>query len=136
MAMYVPSFFTGQIIVRFGAQRVCATGLFLLGLAAVAGITGISFGHFAVTLVLLGLGWNFGFIGGTTLLTECYRPAEREKVQGLNDFAVFGTVAVASLTSGKLLAWFGWGAVNIAVFPTVAVALSLILWMMLRRRTA
>jgi MFS family permease len=136
MAMYVPSFFTGQIIMRFGAQRVCAIGLFLLGCAATAGVLGISFGHFAVTLVLLGLGWNFGFIGGTTLLTECYRPAEREKVQGLNDFAVFGTVAIASLTSGKLLAGFGWVAVNIAIFPTVAVALTLILWLMLRRRTA
>jgi MFS family permease len=136
MAMYVPSFFTGQIIVRFGAQKVCFTGLFLLACAATAGILGISFGHFAVTLVLLGLGWNFGFIGGTTLLTECYRPAEREKVQGLNDFAVFGTVAVGSLISGKLLAWFGWAAVNIAIFPPIAVALTLILWLMLRRRRA
>ena len=136
MAMYVPSFFTGQIILRFGAERVCAAGLALLGCAATAGLLGISFGHFAVTLVLLGLGWNFGFIGGTTLLTECYRPAEREKVQGLNDFAVFGTVAVASLTSGKLLDWFGWGAVNAAIFPMVAVALSLILWVTMRRRRA
>lgn len=134
MAMYVPSFFTGQIIARFGAEKVCATGLILLVCAASAGLLGISFGHFAVTLILLGLGWNFGFIGGTTLLTDCYRPAEREKVQGLNDFAVFGTVAVASLTSGKLLDWFGWGAVNMAIFPTVAVALSLILWIMLKRR--
>ena len=136
MAMYVPSFFTGQIIVRVGAEKVCATGLFLLACAATAGVLGISFGHFAVNLVLLGLGWNFGFIGGTTLLTECYRPEEREKVQGLNDFAVFGTVAVASLTSGKLLAWFGWASVNIAIFPPIAVALTLILWLMFRRRPA
>jgi MFS family permease len=135
-AMFVPSFFTGQIIARFGAEKVCAIGLLLLGCAALAGLHGISFGHFAVNLILLGLGWNFGFIGGTTLLTDCYRPAEREKVQGLNDFAVFGTVAVASLTSGKLLDWFGWVSVNIAIFPTVAVALSLILWVMLRRRAA
>lgn len=134
MAMFVPSFFTGQIIARFGAERVCATGLLLLAGAATAGLLGISFGHFAVNLILLGLGWNFGFIGGTTLLTNCYRPAERERVQGLNDFAVFGTVAIASLTSGKLLDWFGWASVNIAVFPTVVVALSLILWIMLRRR--
>jgi predicted MFS family arabinose efflux permease len=135
-AMFVPSFFTGQIIARFGAEKVCATGLLLLGCAALAGLHGISFGHFAVNLILLGLGWNFGFIGGTTLLTDCYRPSEREKVQGLNDLAVFGTVAVASLTSGKLLDWFGWASVNIAIFPTVAVALSLILWVMLRRRAA
>ncbi|MGE0239338.1 MAG: MFS transporter [Parvibaculaceae bacterium] len=137
LAMYVPSFFTGQIIVRFGAEKICATGLVLLGCAAVAGLLGISFGHFAVNLILLGLGWNFGFIGGTTLLTECYRPAEREKIQGLNDFAVFGTVAVASLTSGKLLDWFGWAAVNIAIFPPVVLALALILWALAKRhRTA
>ncbi len=135
-AMFVPSFFTGQIISRFGAEKVCASGLLLLAGAGVAGLLGISFGHFAVNLILLGLGWNFGFIGGTTLLTDCYRPAERERVQGLNDFAVFGTVAVASLTSGKLLDWFGWASVNIAVFPTVALALSLILWIMLRRRNS
>jgi predicted MFS family arabinose efflux permease len=136
LAMFVPSFFTGQIIARFGAERVCATGLLLLACAALAGLLGISFGHFAVNLILLGLGWNFGFIGGTTLLTECYRPAEREKIQGLNDFAIFGTVAVASLTSGKLLDWFGWASVNIAVFPTVALALSLILWVMMKPRRA
>lgn len=135
LAMFVPSFFTGQIIARFGAERVCASGLLLLACAATAGLLGISFGNFAVNLILLGLGWNFGFIGGTTLLTECYRPAERERVQGLNDFAVFGTVAIASLTSGKLLDWFGWASVNIAVYPTVVVALSLILWIMLRRRS-
>jgi MFS family permease len=134
LAMYLPSFFTGRIIIRFGAERVCATGLVLLGCAAIAGLLGIGFGHFAVSLILLGLGWNFAFIGGTTLLTECYQPAEREKVQGLNDFAVFGTVAVASLTSGKLLDWFGWAAVNIAIFPTVALALTLILSTMVRRR--
>lgn len=136
LAMFVPSFFTGQIIARFGAEKVCAIGLLLLACAAIAGLLGISFGHFAVNLILLGLGWNFGFIGGTTLLTECYRPAEREKVQGLNDFAVFGTVAIASLTSGKLLDWFGWASVNIAIFPPIALALSLILWIMLKRRVA
>ena len=137
LAMFVPSFFTGQIIARLGAEKVCATGLALLGCAATAGLLGIGFGHFAVNLILLGLGWNFAFIGGTTLLTECYRPAEREKVQGLNDFAVFGTVAVASLTSGKLLDWFGWAAVNIAIFPMVAFAFALILWTMMKRlRTA
>jgi predicted MFS family arabinose efflux permease len=136
LAMFVPSFFTGQLIVRFGAERVCAAGLALLAGAAAAGLAGISFGHFAVNLILLGLGWNLGFIGGTTLLTECYRPAERERVQGLNDFAVFGTVAVASLSSGKLLDWYGWASVNIAVLPTVALALSLIFWAMMKRREA
>lgn len=134
LAMYVPSFFTGQVIARFGAERVCATGLLILAGAATAGLLGIGFGNFAMNLILLGLGWNLGFIGGTTLLTGCYRPAERERVQGLNDFVVFGTVAIASLTSGKLLDLFGWSSVNIAIYPTVAVALGLILWIMLRRR--
>ena len=135
LAMFVPSFFTGQIIARVGAEKVCATGLILLGCAATAGLLGISFGNFAVNLILLGLGWNFGFIGGTTLLTDCYRPSEREKIQGLNDFAVFGTVAVGSLISGKLLDWFGWSSVNLAVFPIGAVALSLILWAMTKRNS-
>jgi hypothetical protein len=90
-----------------------------------------------VGLILLGLGWNLGFIGGTTLLTQCYEPAEAAKVQAFNDFAVFGTVAVASLVSGQLLAWLGWLSVNVAVFPLVLVTLALIGWLALRgeRRT-
>jgi hypothetical protein len=75
---------------RFGAVSIAMCGLALLSGAALAGLHGITFGHFAINLVLLGLGWNFGFIGGTTLLTSCYRPEEREKVQALNDFVVFG----------------------------------------------
>lgn len=136
LAMYVPSFFTGHLIARFGTERIIALGLVILALAGAVAMAGVQLENFFAALMLLGLGWNFGFIGGTTLLTECYRSAEREKVQGLNDFAVFGTVAVASLVSGKLLDWFGWAAVNIAIFPTVALALSLILWAMVRRRRA
>jgi MFS family permease len=128
LAMFVPSFFTGNLIARFGAERVCMTGLALLAGAGIAGLAGIDFHFFAIDLILLGLGWNFGFIGGTTLLTHCYRPAEREKVQAFNDFVVFGMVAVASLTSGKLLDLHGWAGVNIAIFPAVALALALILW--------
>ena len=90
---------------------------------------GIQSQNFAVGLVLLGLGWNFGFIGGTTLLTTTYEAAERNKAQGLNDFLVFGTTALASLGSGKLLAWFGWNAVNYAVFPMVALSLVMIVWL-------
>lgn len=134
LAMFVPSFFTGSLITRFGAARISAIGMVLLVGAAVSGLMGIHFENFAVGLVLLGLGWNFGFIGGTTLLTTTYEPAERNKAQGLNDFLVFGTTALTSLSAGKLLAWFGWSAVNYAVFPMVALALAMIAWLALQKR--
>ncbi|MGE3830716.1 MAG: MFS transporter [Parvibaculaceae bacterium] len=136
LAMFVPSFFAGHMIARYGAVTIAMWGMALLSGAALAGLFGISFSHFAINLVLLGLGWNFGFIGGTTLLTQCYRPEEREKVQGFNDFVVFGTVAVASLTSGKLLDLQGWQGVNVAVFPAVALAATLILWSAIRRKAS
>ena len=87
--MFVPSFFTGSLIARFGAERISIIGMVLLVGAAVAGLMGIHFENFAVGLILLGLGWNFGFIGGTTMLTATYQPAERNKAQGLNDLLVF-----------------------------------------------
>ena len=135
LAMFVPSFFTGSLITRFGAARISAIGMVLLVGAAISGLMGIRFENFAVGLVLLGLGWNFGFIGGTTLLTTTYEPAERNKAQGLNDFLVFGTTALTSLSAGKLLAWFGWSAVNYAVFPMVAMALAMIVWLATHRST-
>ena len=134
LAMFVPSFFTGSLITRFGAARISAIGMVLLVGAAISGLMGIRFENFAVGLVLLGLGWNFGFIGGTTLLTTTYEPAERNKAQGLNDFLVFGTTALTSLSAGKLLAWFGWSAVNYAVFPMVALGLVMIVWLALQKR--
>ena len=136
LAMFVPSFFTGHLISRFGPERVAAVGLLLLACAGVSGLIGIGFEHFAVGLVLLGLGWNFGFIGGTTLLTGTYEPSERNKAQGLNDFLIFGTTALASLGAGKLLAGSGWNAVNYAVFPMVALALVMIVWLMTKPRPA
>jgi MFS family permease len=131
LAMFVPSFFTGQLIKRFGAPRITAIGLGILMLSAVVGIMGISFGHFAVSLVLLGLGWNFGFIGGTTMLTDCYRPSERGKVQAANDFGIALLMAVASSSSGQLLAWWGWDFVAWALLPPAAIALALVAWLML-----
>ncbi len=136
LAMFVPSFFTGHLISRFGPERVAAVGLLLLACAGVSGLIGIGFEHFAVGLVLLGLGWNFGFIGATTLLTGTYQPSERNKAQGLNDFLIFGTTALASLGAGKLLAGSGWNAVNYAVFPMVALALVMIVWLMTKPRPA
>jgi len=134
LAMFVPSFFTGHLIQRFGVERVSAAGMALLTCAAVSGLLGLRFENFAIGLVLLGLGWNFGFIGGTTLLTGTYEPSERNKAQGLNDFMVFATTAVASLGAGKLLAAYGWEAVNYAVFPMVLVAIAAIAWLVKHRR--
>ncbi len=129
LAMFVPSFFTGTLIARFGAERISAIGMLLLVGAAVSGLLGIHFENFAIGLVLLGLGWNFGYIGGTTMLTETYEPEEKNKAQGLNDVLVFTTTAVTSLMAGKLLAWFGWAGVNYAVFPMVVLALVMIVWL-------
>jgi predicted MFS family arabinose efflux permease len=130
LGMFVPSFFTGHLIKRFGAEKIAAVGMLLLISAAVIGLSGIAFANFAVALVLLGLGWNFGFIGGTTMLTTTYAPAERGKVQGANDFIMLTVVAFASLSSGKLLAGIGWASVNIALFPMAVLALALIVWVM------
>jgi len=128
LGMFGPSFFTGNLIARFGKGRVTAVGLVLIGLAAIIGLSGISVAHFWATLILLGIGWNFGFIGATALVTECYRPEERTKVQAANDFLVFGSVAIASFSSGKLLNAGGWDNVNWLVFPPVLIALALLAW--------
>jgi MFS family permease len=128
LAMFVPSFFTGHLITRFGVTKIIGAGLTLLALAAVAALLGITFLDFSVALVMLGLGWNFGYIGGTTLLTSTYRPSERNKAQGLSDLLTFATTAIMSLSAGGLLAKQGWDAVNFAVFPLVIVGLALVLW--------
>lgn len=129
LAMFVPSFFTGMLITRFGAGRISAVGMGLLVLAAVSALMGIQFGNFAVGLVLLGMGWNFGYIGGTTLLTTTYEPLERNKAQGLNDFLIFGTNTLASLSAGALVAGLGWNAVNLAVFPLAILGFALVVWL-------
>lgn len=136
LAMYVPSFFTGALITRFGAGKVASTGMALLIAAAFSGLAGIRFENFAVGLILLGLGWNFGFIGGTTLLTSTYEPLERNKAQGLNDFLVFGTTTLTSLSAGALMAGAGWTVVNWAVLPLAAIGLALILWLWRHPRKA
>jgi len=134
LAMYAPSFFTGHLITRFGVQRVIAVGLALLVLAAIVGITGITVAHFWTNLVLLGLGWNFAFIGATTMVTRCHRPHERNKVQAFNDFLIFGSMALSSFSSGQLLARFGWVTVNEVIFPAVFLAGALLLWLTVRQR--
>jgi predicted MFS family arabinose efflux permease len=135
LGMFVPSFFTGHLIARFGVEKICLFGMALLILSAIVAMAGIDFANFAVALILLGLGWNFGFIGGTTLLTGTYASSERAKIQGFNDFAISATMAVASLASGKLLSGLGWNAVNLAVFPMAALAVALVLWLARQPRT-
>jgi MFS family permease len=131
LAMYGPSFVTGRLISRYGKERVVIAGLLLTAAAAAIGLLGITVAHFWIALILLGIGWNLGFIGATALVTDCYRPEERAKVQAANDFLVFGCVAVASLSSGKLLSVGGWAAINWLVLPPVA-ALLVILVLRLR----
>jgi MFS family permease len=128
LAMFGPSFVTGRLIGRFGKERVTAAGLVLIAASAAVGLGGITLAHFWTSLILLGIGWNFGFIGATALVTDCYRPEERAKVQAANDFLVFGSVALASFSSGRLLAVGGWDTVTWLVFPPVAAALILMAW--------
>jgi len=123
VSMFAPSFFTGSVIARFGAPRIVAFGLLVEAAAAVVGLSGITAMHFWICLILLGLGWNFSFIAATSLVVETHRPQERNKVQAFNDFLVFGVMALGSFSSGQLLATHGWSAVNIVVFPLIALAL-------------
>ena len=128
VAMYAPSFFTGSLIGRFGARRVASVGLLLLAGAGLCGLMGITAAHFVVALMLLGLGWNFAFVGASALVLETHRPEERTRVQSFNDFLVFGTMAVGSFSSGGLLTGYGWAAVNWVVFPPVVAALMFLTW--------
>ena len=135
LGMYAPSFITGSLIARFGVERITGLGLAIIIVAAVIGIAGISLWHFWIALALLGVGWNFAFIGATTMVTQCHRPNERNKVQAFNDFLVFGSMAIGSFSSGMLLANFGWATVNEVVFPVVLAAGALLAWGALRGRT-
>jgi predicted MFS family arabinose efflux permease len=111
IAMYGPSFWTGRLITRFGASKVVATGLLLITASSAVGLLGIEVAHFWATLILLGVGWNFGFVGASAMVLECHRPEEKAKVQSLNDFMVFGTMTFGSFLSGGLLSAYGWDVV-------------------------
>ena len=136
LAMYAPSFVTGSLISRFGVERITGIGLGLIALTAVVGLAGITVAHFWTALVLLGVGWNLAFIGATTMVTQCHRPHERNKVQAFNDFLIFGSMAVASFSSGQLLEYLGWQAINEVIFPTVLVAGAMLVWLALHKRAA
>ena len=133
LGMYAPSFITGFLILRFGLFPIIALGLSLLLASAAISLAGESIAHFWIGLALLGVGWNFAFIGATTLVTRCHRPEERTKVQSLNDFLIFGTMALGSFASGKLLATLGWAFVNATVFPPVLAVGALLAWVALRQ---
>ena len=134
VAMFLPSFVTGHLIRSFGVTRIMACGPVLMVFCVLINLNGITIVHFTCALVLLGVGWNFLFVGGTTLLTEAYRPAEKAKAQGLNDFLIFSTVAMTAVSSGFLHDRFGWTAINWAVLPAIGIALCAIVWLDRRRR--
>lgn len=139
LAMFAPSFFTGHLINRFGVETIVGLGLAILGLAGVVALQGVALENFFIALILLGIGWNFGFIGATTMLAGAHAPHERGRMQGLNDLLVFGGVTVASLASGGLMNCSGgspvegWAAVNYAMVPFLMLAGGALLWLVLRR---
>ncbi|MFD1797515.1 MFS transporter [Paracoccus aurantiacus] len=143
LAMFIPSFFTGHLINRFGAARIVGLGLVILTCAGAVALSGVDLGNFYVALILLGVGWNFGFIGATTMLSRAHMPEERGRVQGINDLVVFGGVFLASLSSGGLMncsgaldASAGWSAVNLAMAPFLVLAGGALIWLRLRPRSA
>jgi MFS family permease len=134
IGMYGPSFFTGSLINRFGVLNVILTGCLLLLLCVVAALNGTALLNFWTALFLLGVGWNFMFVGGSALLTEAHTPAERAKTQAANDFMVFLTMAISSMSSGVLLNKSGWAAVNYGSIPFLILAAGATLWLMWQRR--
>lgn len=134
IAMFGPSFFTGALIARFGKSMIAAAGFVLIGIAAAVALTGTGTAQFWGALILLGIGWNFAFIASTAMVAALYRPEEASKVQAVNEFVVFGTVAVASFSSGSLLTTAGWEAINLIVFPVTAICVGLIAWHAVRER--
>jgi MFS family permease len=129
IGMFLPGFFTGNLINRFGVYRVMGAGLVLLAGCAVVALSGITVAHFFAALILLGIGWNFTFIGASALVAEGQNPNERNKVQGFTDLVIFSVTAVASLLSGKMLASFGWASLNITLFPFILAAGFMIVWL-------
>jgi predicted MFS family arabinose efflux permease len=122
IAMYAPSFVTGRLIARFGATSIVALGLALTAASSLVGLLGIDVAHFWATLILLGVGWNFGFVGASAMVLECHRPEEKARVQSLNDFIVFGIMAFGSFLSGGLLSAYGWNSVLWLSFAPLVLA--------------
>lgn len=142
LAMFAPSFVTGHLIARFGPERIVGLGLAILAAAGAVALSGVELEQFFIALILLGIGWNFGYIGATTMLTRAHAPEERGRVQGMNDFVVFGGVFLASLSSGGLMNCSGgsivagWNAVNLAMLPFLVLAGGALIWLVMRPRPA
>ncbi|WP_295534193.1 MFS transporter [uncultured Thioclava sp.] len=139
LAMYLPSFFTGFLISRFGKEVIVGVGLVILACSGAVALTGVELDKFYLALMLLGVGWNFGFIGSTAMLASAHTPSERGHVQGMNDFVVFGGVFLASLSSGGLMncsgagnTQAGWQAVNLAMLPFLTLAGAALIWLVMR----
>ncbi|HEY3531678.1 MAG TPA: MFS transporter, partial [Casimicrobiaceae bacterium] len=135
VAMFAPGFLTGPLIRRFGTLRIILAGVALNAIAVFVALDGISVAHFVASLVFVGLGWNFMYTGGTTLLTETYRPSEKARTQGLNDFLVFATMGLSSAASGALVTTSGWETMNRAALPVLAVIAAATMWLAWMRRS-
>ena len=133
LAMFAPSLVTGKLIARFGKEKVTAAGLIIIGISGAVALTGLDLRHFFISLILLGIGWNFGFIGATAMVAAAHTEAERGRAQGLNDFAVFGTVAALSFFSGALMQASGWHLINLLMLPFIAIVLAPLVWQAARR---
>ena len=129
VAMYLPSFFTGRLIARFGETPIVLAGLALTAAAALVGMSGQTVAHFWWALALLGVGWNFGFLGASAMVLQCHTPQEGPRVQSINDFVVFGTMVIGSFASGSLLSAYGWSTVAALTLPPVVVAAAALLWL-------
>lgn len=134
MAMFAPSFFTGRLITRYGAEKIVALGLALLIVCGAIALSGIALWQFWTALILLGLGWNFGFIGATAMVANAYRPSEKGRAQGFHDFVLFSTVAFGSLMSGITYNAYGWDMLNWVIFPVSLICLVALGWLVAQRR--
>lgn len=134
LGMFAPSFVTGTLIGRYGVLNVIICGIVILGACLAVNISGTAVAHFWLGLFLLGIGWNFTYVGATTLLTQVYQPAEKAKVQGANDFLVFATMATGALSSGAFFNSLGWGALNFIALPFLLTALTALVWLALKQR--
>jgi len=134
LAMFAPSFVTGKLIARYRSPPIIALGLAMLAGGSVVALAGTALINFNVALALIGVGWNFSFIGATTMLAGAHLPEERSRVQGLNDFLVMGMVTLASASSGALMSSLGWEAVNLAAIPFLVLASSALIWLTLCER--
>ena len=140
IAMFLPSFFTGHLIARYGEELIVGIGLFFLAFAGLVALTGVQLENFFIALIFIGLGWNFGFIGATTMLTNSHSESERGRMQGMNDLFVFGGVTVASFSSGGLMNctggdhFTGWTSVNLAMFPMLAIAGVALIWLLQNKK--